>query len=213
MLGRMHGPGLTAKPVGKWRLAADLQIATDSYADVPALSLWRLLMLTRIIQLLLMAALFSLGLANGVLSVEVAERPAAVNRLAAEWETWLRTSDTVVLVSIDPHAASATPRPAGPAHGYHELGRTVLSNPKRLQISEALITAIAAGDSRAKCFIPRHVIEATKAGKTLTFVICFQCHAVEVDVEGRPVAALALSDQPLGLFNQVLTNAGIPLAR
>jgi hypothetical protein len=147
-----------------------------------------------------------------VQSAEPAGGAAPVTRLAAEWENWLRTSDQVVLVSIDPRARLLPSDPKPPT-GYQELGRLPLRDPVvRAQVSDALVNAIAAGGQPAKCFVPRHLIEATKNGKAVLFVICFQCSWIQVVHEQKEQQTLTISRDAEPLFNQLLTNAGIPLA-
>jgi hypothetical protein len=147
-----------------------------------------------------------------VQSAEPAGGAAPVNKLAAEWENWLRTSDQVVLVSIDPRARFLPSDPK-PATGYRELGRLPLQDPVvRAQVSDALVNAIAAGGEPSKCFVPRHLIEATKNGKSVSFVICFQCGWIHVVREGKEQQVLTISHDAEVLFNQLLSNAGIPLA-
>jgi hypothetical protein len=133
-------------------------------------------------------------------------KPRPVNPFAVEWESWLRSSDQLVLYSIDAYAARRS------SSGNSELGRIVLTDPQeRFQVSEAVICAIGRG-FRMRCFTPRHVVEATKDGKVLTVVMCFECGNVEVTAEGKQTRRLSLSPAPAAYFNRLLAKAGIPVA-
>jgi len=64
-----------------------------------------------------------------------------------------------------------------------------------------------------RCFIPRHAVRATHAGGTADFVICFQCYSVQVYVDDRQLMGFLVSQLPEPAFNQVLSEARVPLAK
>jgi hypothetical protein len=63
------------------------------------------------------------------------------------------------------------------------------------------------------CFNPRHEVQATKDGKVLTLVICYQCGKVRVHEEKQAGITLSLSGSSAPILKQRLTKAGIPLAK
>jgi hypothetical protein len=167
----------------------------------------------------MLAVTLSVGPTGPAVSAEVAAVPAAGNRLTESWENWLRTSDSMVLIAIDPLAlrdySDAKRDALQRGERLDERGRLSLTDPaERARVGEALIADVAAGQSLdMMCFNPRHVVKATKDGKVLTLVICYQCLAVEVYEEDKNQVTLNLSCSSAPLLNHLLTTAGIPLAK
>jgi hypothetical protein len=64
----------------------------------------------------------------------------------------------------------------------------------------------------ANCFNPRHGIRVTHDGKTVDFVICFECFQVQAFVDDKPVSGFLITDSPAAEFNGVLKDAKVPLA-
>jgi hypothetical protein len=166
----------------------------------------------------MLAVTLSVGLTGPAASAEVAAAPAGGNRLTETWEKWLRTSDNMVLIAIDPLAlrdySDAKRDALQRGEPPDERGRLSLTDSaERVRVGEALIADIAAAKVvDMMCFSPRHVIKATKDGKVLTLVICYQCLAVRVYEEDKTQVTLNLSCSSAPLLNHLLTTAGIPLA-
>jgi hypothetical protein len=171
----------------------------------------------------LMAAMLAVTLSGAptspAASVEVAAVPAGGNRLTETWEKWLRTSDHLVLMATDPLAlrdySDAKRDALGRGERLDIRGRLELTDPaQRVRVAEAVIADIAAAKSMDLfCFNPRHEITATKDGKVLTLVICYQCLAVQVYEEGKDRVKYTLSGTSAPEVNRLLTAAGISLVK
>jgi hypothetical protein len=99
--------------------------------------------------------------------------------------------------------------------GWKVLGKTTVKEVEaRKKLLSALEKSIAEpGRGGAKCFDPRHAIRATQEGKTVDLVICFECGWVYVYVDGKDVAHVEMDTVAQPLFDQVLRNAEVPLAK
>ena len=76
----------------------------------------------------------------------------------------------------------------------------------------ALHEGIANNDgTEAHCFWPRHALQTIDGGKTVDYVICFECFHVHVYEEGGPRYEKT-TREPQAVFDQHLTRAGIPIA-
>jgi hypothetical protein len=65
----------------------------------------------------------------------------------------------------------------------------------------------------AACFNPRHGIRASREGKTIDLVICFECLQVYVYAEEGRQGSFLTTSSPQPVFDQVLREAGVPLAK
>jgi hypothetical protein len=135
------------------------------------------------------------------------------NRLAPDARTILDRADEIELLSLDPDRDSKA-KYTDTFHGYGVMGKTTLSaSVDRAKLLKALYQGIHTSDGMvAACFIPRHGIQATHDGKTVHLVICFQCMQIHVYVDGRQSSVLTTS-APASVFNQILTDAGVPLPK
>jgi hypothetical protein len=104
------------------------------------------------------------------------------------------------------------------ANGFHEwkvLGKTVV---KAEETRNKLVAAIKQGveDTEgvtAKCFRPRYGIRVTHDGKTYEFVICCECFKAVVYEDAKVATRFMIAASPQTVFDQVLRDAGIPLAK
>ena len=64
----------------------------------------------------------------------------------------------------------------------------------------------------AGCFNPRHGNRATRGTGVFDLVICFECFAISVYVDGERKSGFLTSDSPQPVFDRVLRDARIPLA-
>jgi len=99
-------------------------------------------------------------------------------------------------------------------HGAKVLGRTTVKGEADLKaLATALKKGVAEGEGGARCFIPRHGVRVTHAGKTYDLLICFECHWVYVftDKSDKPLV-LMTADTPQKVLNTILTDAKVPLA-
>jgi len=123
--------------------------------------------------------------------------------------------EEMTLYSIDPSSVGPgeKSKEGEMFRNYSVLGKfDVAAADKRTEIAKALNKAVAErGDSRLKCFEPRHGIRATDKGETRDFLICFEC--LNMEVFGRSgVSGSNITEGPKGLLNKLLMEAQIKLA-
>lgn len=95
-------------------------------------------------------------------------------------------------------------------HGYIVLGSTRIRDRKtRSAVVKALYDSVGNGEKMA-CFDPHHGIRAVKGGRTVDFVVCFDCTQFEVYDRGN-VSGGTLSTAPRLLFDRILTDARVPV--
>lgn len=101
--------------------------------------------------------------------------------------------------------------------GIDILGRMVITGSRKAALLSALYHGIAYNDhNSAACFNPRHAIHCVQGKQTVDVVICFQCEIVRIYVNGRRDdlhGDTTISREPQGMFNQTLSEAGLPLAK
>lgn len=107
----------------------------------------------------------------------------------------------------------ATKDPEEQFHTFPVLGKVDVKDPeKRKEILTAFQEGIDRSDGTMnKCFWPRHGIRVVKGQRTIDYVICFECLQFEKH-EGSSESNRAITRIPQTLFNQVLKDAGVPLA-
>lgn len=123
------------------------------------------------------------------------------------WQA-LNDADRYELLSLRPY-------PWKPGFYRHEvLGSTLITDAKtRDRLNRALQRGARESDgTEMSCFNPRHGIRVTHAGVTTDFVICFECRQVEVWRGDKKIAFFLTSESPQPAFDDVLRNAGVPLA-
>jgi hypothetical protein len=98
-------------------------------------------------------------------------------------------------------------------HGYPVLGKVEITDAgKRKEIIAALKEGLAHDDgSIAACFWPRHAIRVVDKGRTIDYVICFQCYQVQA-YDGNAKSVKPVTREPQPVLNRHLKEAGIPLA-
>jgi hypothetical protein len=134
------------------------------------------------------------------------------NDIPAETWTALQHADRYELLSLSP--SHPTEMPPDHFHGWRNLGRTKIED---LDTRKKLNAALRAGARENKgmiamCFLPRHGIHVIQGGKVYDLVICFHCFQAEVFEDGQRSEHFLVSGSPEGLFDSVLSAAGIPLA-
>ena len=129
----------------------------------------------------------------------------------------LVNAETYELLSLDPsrQPPDELDAPAPPQdgfHGYRILGRVPIAD---AAIRQALNTSLqdAVGASPAACFDPRHGIRVTRNGEATDLVICFECHRVQVWRGEKLIAHWTTDDAPQPLFDRVLREGGVELAK
>ena len=125
----------------------------------------------------------------------------------------LEQAEDFELLSLD--ARTGMTRMKGNFHGWRVLGKTAVQDAAtRKRLVEAFEKGVSEyKDGPADCFRPRHGIRAKHDGKTAEFVICFECAHGQVSlVDGSQPQTFLISSSPAGTFNEVLKEAGVPLA-
>ncbi len=140
-------------------------------------------------------------------------------RLLAIWFDSVVTvpvPERLTLLSIDgTHGPGKAPPNAEQFHEYPVLGKLEITEAEQ---RKAIMTAIERGIWTAKygrgggCFWPRHGIRIERDGELLDYVICFQCHNLEVYSGSVQDHGAATTENAKGLLNRLLVDAGIPLA-
>jgi len=129
----------------------------------------------------------------------------------------VQSPDSLTLYSIDgrdffPGKGPKKPETDETFHGYPVLGKVQIKDPaKRASIMAALKKGIDNADGMAKCFWPRHGIRATKNGKTIEYVVCFECQQLTIHTNNGSNRK-AITRDPQSVFNKHLTNAKVTLA-
>jgi hypothetical protein len=89
-------------------------------------------------------------------------------------------ADQYKIFALEPHPSN--PQPGDPLfHGNLILAEADVKDPNaRENISAIVNSGVRKGGSQSKCFNPRHGIHATRAGRTVDLLICYECPAIEV---------------------------------
>jgi len=122
--------------------------------------------------------------------------------------TALAQADEVELYSLEP--VQPTEGQGETLRGWKVLGKTVLKGGARTQV----VDAVRAGLHRSvggKCFHPRHALRATRRGRAVDVLLCFECRAVRVyDGDAEGVSGLEAGVE--AVLDGALREAGVPLA-
>jgi len=150
--------------------------------------------------------------ANGRHRVAV-EQVADPHAIPAEAKAALEGAGEIELLSLEP--AHPQEKPADDFHGWKVLGRKVVGDET---VRKELVAAFEKGVAEytggpAKCFNPRHGIRVKHGGKTVDFVICFECYQVRAYVGGAKEMWFLVSRSPAELFNKILKDGGVPLPK
>ena len=97
------------------------------------------------------------------------------------------------------------------------LGKVQVTDTRqRREVLAAIRRAVRNPPKPAHCFWPRHAVRTVKGGETVDMVICFECQTYftywGVEPEGGRLTP-AISPDPEPLFDKILTDAGVPLAK
>jgi hypothetical protein len=128
----------------------------------------------------------------------------------------LDSPDRVTLYSIRGDAFRFTRKkhPGEEFRGFPVLGRNEINDERKCRaLAAALKQGInsAPGDVYA-CFWPRHALRVTSGGRTIDFLICFECEWVYVyDESSEKRLHVSKGSQPI--FDQSLLDAGLKLAK
>ena len=124
----------------------------------------------------------------------------------------LREGTEFQLYSIDPSFGGPGPHSDG-FHGFAILGATPVSDSERKQLVDALAAGVEESvGAIAACFNPRHAIHVQHEGKRHDFLICFECLQIYWYTDDEKNSTILTSESPQGIFDQVLSDASVPLA-
>jgi hypothetical protein len=97
------------------------------------------------------------------------------------------------------------------------LGKVQVTNARqRREVLAAIQRAVRNPPKPAHCFVPRHAVRTVKGGETVDMVICFQCQTYFTYWGVEPAGSRltpAISPDPEPLFDKILSDAGVPLAK
>jgi hypothetical protein len=150
-----------------------------------------------------------------VAAVSTSARPAdeGPHKVPEAAKVILDKAETFELISLDP--VKPDKKPKEDFHGWKVLGKTRVAD---AAARKKLVAAFEKGVNEykggpAKCFMPRHGIRVSHAGKTADFVICFECYQTQVTVNGKREPTFLVSRSPTGAFNSALKKAGVLLPK
>jgi hypothetical protein len=138
------------------------------------------------------------------------------NRIPEAPHAALKKAERLELFSLEPEGGRKPP-PKGKEtfRGWVVLGKTVVKGKARDELVAAFEAGVAESiGTGALCFRPRHGIRVQHGGKTFDFVICFECLQTQIyDGKGARLRGVLHSDSPQPVFDKVLRDAGVPLAK
>jgi hypothetical protein len=101
-------------------------------------------------------------------------------------------------------------------YSFPVLGKVRVTEPAKIrEVLRSVRRAIANPPSPKNCFSPRHAVRTVKDGEIVDLVICFECNTYfifrGVEPKGGRLTP-AIGSEPEALLDQVLSDAGVPLA-
>lgn len=128
----------------------------------------------------------------------------------------LQRPDRLTLYSIDgrdPPLRGNT-QPSETFHKYPVLGKVEFVGPQQSREMVAnLKKAVERGtEPMASCFWPRHAIRAVENGKTIEFILCFECSQFAEFIDGTKSPNRPIDSTMQPAFDNPLQAAGVPLA-
>jgi hypothetical protein len=133
------------------------------------------------------------------------------------WASWSipNNPDQLVLYSINgsDYPKGKEPKTAEKFARYPLLGKVEITDAKvRRELMSVLRLGVAQHyGAVAKCFWPRHAIRIITNGRTIDYIICFECEQI-IEKEGEKWRRIPTTDSARDYFNSVLQQHGIPLA-
>lgn len=138
-------------------------------------------------------------------------KPAPV---ASDVATILDAPDRLEILALEPYhgrRGGASDFDAGLFHGHQVLGSALLPD---AETRRDLIKLVYQGlhdshDMKARCFNPRHGISATRDGRTVELVICYECSQVDIHGPGAQEAQLDTSPKVEPEISRLFRSAGV----
>jgi len=121
--------------------------------------------------------------------------------------------DSMTVYSLDGtyHRQKGQKPPAETFHGYPVLGKVDIAAKDRTAILAAVKKGIAQSDGKENnCFWPRHGLRLKQEGKTIEYLICFECLQLEEFIDGGQ-AHKPTTRSPAPVLDAQLERAGVPL--
>lgn len=122
--------------------------------------------------------------------------------------------DSMTLFSLDGTFEGDVSKIEGEAfHGYPVLGKLeVDSASERYNVHHAILQGVEDedGDGMKRCFWPRHGVRLSMNGKTVEYLICFECNQIHEYVDGEETWWKATSNTPAAELDKLLSAAGVP---
>lgn len=151
-----------------------------------------------------------LGAVSFCLAAGICSAAPPENTLPPAAAQALRAPGRVVLYSLEPWD-----HPAAGEKTFHKvriLGRTELDGTRSAAAIAELEAAVAGWDGlRAACFDPRHALRVTAKGHTYDFLLCYDCHQLEVYRDNKDFASLGAAGSPQ-VLDELLSAAKVPLS-
>jgi hypothetical protein len=134
------------------------------------------------------------------------------NKLPDQIKAVLDKASEFILYSLEPLEKAEK---ENALHGWKVLGETTVKDAEtRKKLLSALEKSIAKPETGgAKCFDPRHAISVRQDGKAVEVLMCFECGWVYVYQDGKDVAHIKMDTVAQPLYDGILQDARIPLAK
>lgn len=135
------------------------------------------------------------------------------NRISAPVRVILENAESVEVFSLHPVKPETEPKDG--FHGYKSFGSVKVAKAEtRKEVVTKFIKGVMdyKGDG-FRCFDPRHGLRVTAGGKTVDFVICFECANVRVYVGDENQTGFFIGPGPHDLLTKLLKDAKIELTR
>jgi hypothetical protein len=99
------------------------------------------------------------------------------------------------ILALEPYRTGNEPAGGASFHGFTILAQADVADPAaRERILSIVQGGIDEGGTQAKCFNPRHGVHATKGGRGVDYVICYECSAVNIVEDGREPETVTTSN-------------------
>ncbi|MFT3807095.1 hypothetical protein [Arenimonas sp.] len=135
------------------------------------------------------------------------------NELPAQVAAVLRTATVVQIYSLEPVPMPNRPSSGERWYGYEVLGKTMLDADSSKLAIEAFEKAVANWDGMiAGCFDPRHALRIEAEGHTWDFLLCYDCHQLEVFRDGKHLDGVGAAGSPEAL-NELMLAKGLVLSK
>lgn len=97
----------------------------------------------------------------------------------------LQGAEQFTIYALEPHDGDSS---AGGStfHGNVILSQVEIKDAQtRAKISDIVNQGVRMGGQRARCFNPRHGVHSVQAGRTIDFVICYECSTIQIIDNGN----------------------------